>query len=97
MGFAIIQKLEEDIHATCLLILFHADILDLGEKEYNPHAIELGTWLRQAASGSVKILVTSGDLLDWCSTGKMMDLKGLIDSNVYNIGYKKSVCEYFGE
>ena len=96
LGLAIIQKLERDIHATCLLILLRADILDLGEKEHNTHAVELGTWLRRVASGSVKILITSNEVLYW-STGEMVDFKRLTDSSVYNIGYEKNICEYFGK
>ena len=93
----ITRKLKKDVHATCLLILFHADILDLGEKEHNTHAVELGTWLRRIGSGSVKILVTSRELLDWCATGEVMDLKGIMDPNACNISYGKGIHEYFGE
>ena len=45
----------------------------------------------------MKILVTSSDLLDWCSTGKMMDLRGLMDPNVCSKKYEKDVYKYFGK
>jgi CHAT domain len=97
LGLAIIQQLEKGEHATCLLILFHADILDLGEKEGNMHAIELGTWLRRVASESVKIVITSSEVLDWCATGEIMDLKDVMSPSIYNVGYEKGVHEYFGK
>lgn len=52
LGSAIIKEFRA--HATCLLILNHADTLSLDEKERNVHAVELGAWLRRVVFGTDK-------------------------------------------
>lgn len=90
LGSAIIKEFRA--HATCLLILNHADILNLDEKERNVHALSWEHGFDGLYSEQINTLVTSGKPLDKC-TGGMMDLQGL----TYTFVDEEIIHRYFGK
>lgn len=92
LGQAIIN--ESRNKATRLLIFDHAEILDLGEKEGNVHAVELKRWLQNIkfVSDSVKILLISEkSQASW--KGGIMRL----DAYEKQQHTKKGAYKYFGK
>jgi CHAT domain len=101
LGSAIIRRFQTENQATCLLILDHADILDLGREAKNKHAEKLGSWLENAAlvRDTVKILLTSKEPLNWLK-GRLIclnDSDGKGQDNTSTRITKKGIHGYFGE
>jgi CHAT domain len=103
LGSVILKEFQT--HATCLLILDRADILDLGRRERNKHAETLGSWLEKVTMvrDTVKIILISKEQLNWLKGG-LIDLNKASDLNIIKgelnistINMKEGVHAYFGK
>jgi hypothetical protein len=89
MGQAIIKTFTA--YPSCLLILDHADTLNLAKSQGKKEAVELVAWLQKLISTqgiSVKILATSFEDLNWPNEEKLL-LNGFVDVDIH------SGCELF--